>query len=203
MEDKACIGIIFRTPDYGKVKKRLASTIGEERALRAYTVMLYATISNVSGLDRIDIFGFYEGRFPEEISTISRFKEILPQEGQELGERLLRAIERLSKAGYKKILLIGADSPDLPADNIKEAFRALDNFDLVIGPSEDGGYYLIGMKEPLFFIFQEIPWGGSEVLKTTLRMALQKGLSVYLLPRWYDIDTEKDLKRWFSKCLNY
>lgn len=196
---KSSLGLIFRTPEYGRVKKRLALEIGVERALLVYTEMLEATIKNISGLKDVDIFGFYEGNFPD-INKKFIFKDLLPQKGDDFGAKLHKAIEYLYKRGYKKIALIGSDSPDLPQNYIREAFSRLDNFDLVIGPSEDGGYYLIAMKEPLEFLFQNIPWGEREVLKLTIEKAKKKGLPFYLLPEWYDIDSASDLRRW---PLNY
>lgn len=198
MTDKHCIGLIFRTPEYGKVKKRLASQVGNEKALLAYTLMLSATIQNISVLKDIDIFGFYDGRFPEEISKKGCFKKIIPQKGKDLGKKLLEAIKYLFNEGYNRIALMGTDSPDLPIDYIKDAFKKLDNFDLVIGPSEDGGYYLIAMKKPMKFIFQDIPWGTRNVLNKTLKIAEKNRVSSFLLPEWYDIDTLDNLERWLT-----
>lgn len=82
MTDKHCIGLIFRTPEYGKVKKRLASQVGNEKALLAYTLMLSATIQNISVLKDIDIFGFYDGRFPEEISKKAVSKKLFLRKGR-------------------------------------------------------------------------------------------------------------------------
>lgn len=196
MTGKKCIGLIFRTPEHGRVKNRLASQIGNEKTLLVYTLMLNATFQNISVLEDIDIYGFYDGGFPEDIYKKGWFKKIIPQKGEDLGEKLLEATKYLFNKGYNRIALMGADSPDLPVSHIKEALKKLDNFDLVIGPSEDGGYYLIAMKEPLNYIFKNIPWGSNEVLKSTIRIAQKKKISLYLLPEWYDIDTLKDLKRW-------
>ncbi|MFN3479899.1 MAG: TIGR04282 family arsenosugar biosynthesis glycosyltransferase [Thermodesulfovibrionales bacterium] len=189
------LGIIFRTPEYGKVKKRLASETGHGRALSVYKEMLFTTMEKVLLLNNLDIYGFYDGRFPEDIV---RFKKIIliPQRGRDLGEKLYDAICYLYKKSYRKIVLIGADSPDLPSEYISEAFSWLDSFDLVIGPSKDGGYYLIGMKRPLDIIFRDIPWGGPEVLKRTISNIETQGLSHFLLPQWYDIDNLETLKKW-------
>jgi rSAM/selenodomain-associated transferase 1 len=195
---KPSLGVIFRTPEYGRVKKRLASEIGDQNALSAYKLMLDATIENISLLQGIDIFGFYEGRFPEEIQRRYKFKELIAQKGEDLGERLLNAIKEIFNRGYGRIVLIGADSPDLPLAYIQEAFSRLDSFDIVIGPSDDGGYYLIGLKEPFESLFRDINWGGPSVLKETIDIIKSIGLCFYLLAEWYDIDCEERLNRWLE-----
>lgn len=196
MKANNSLGIIFRTPEYGKVKKRLASEIGPERALAIFKKMLSATIEKALLLDNVDIYGFYDGKFPEDIAL--RFKKVIliPQRGKDLGEKLYNAASYLHKKLYRKITLIGSDSPDLPSKYITEAFSRLNYFDVIIGPSEDGGYYLIGMKRPLDTIFRDTPWGSPDVLKRTISKVVRENLSYYLLPPWYDIDDLKTLKRW-------
>ncbi len=196
MHNRYALGIIFRTPEYGRVKKRLALEIGAEKTLSIYRAMLTTILKKVVNLKYIDIYGFYDGSFPEEAA--SRFSEIplVHQKGKDLGERLYNAVDYLYVRGYGKIVLIGSDSPDLPPEYISETFSGLDSFDIVIGPSEDGGYYLIGMKKPVDFLFTDIPWGCPDVFKKTIFTIKTQGLSYYLLPRWYDIDDLKTLKRW-------
>jgi hypothetical protein len=210
MVNKSALGIFFRIPIYGKVKKRLASEIGEEAALNAYKSMLNVTIDNVSRLQDTDIFGFYEGEktslhitlfsfrkggqkgFPEKISLI-------PQKGKNLGGRMFNAIKCLFEKGYERVLLIGIDSPDLPLSSIVDAFKKLEYYELVIGPSEDGGYYLIGLTKPIKNLFTNIHWGSSNVLNETISRAEYSRISYFLLPRWYDIDNLNNLLRWKRK----
>ncbi|MGB9716346.1 MAG: TIGR04282 family arsenosugar biosynthesis glycosyltransferase [Thermodesulfovibrionales bacterium] len=206
MKLESAIGIFFRVPHFGKVKKRLANDTGKHFALKAYKSMLKETFENVSGLKGIDIYGFYDGELSSENcllnsdnASIDPFKKgvpLIPQKGNNLGERMYNAIQLLLNTGYQKVSLIGADSPDLPVSFIDMAFRKLDLYDLVIGPTEDGGYYLIGMKKPLDEIFKSIQWGQDTVLKDTISNALNLGISYFLLPEWYDIDEIDNLKRW-------
>ncbi|MFN3740555.1 MAG: TIGR04282 family arsenosugar biosynthesis glycosyltransferase [Thermodesulfovibrionales bacterium] len=195
MTDKS-LGIIFRTPEYGKVKKRLASETGHEMALSIYKKMLFTTMQKALLLDNVEIYGFYDGRFPQDIAL--RYKKIIliPQRGKDLGEKLYNAASYLYEKGYRKIVLIGADSPDLPVEYIQEAFSRLDSSDVVIGPSEDGGYYLIGMKRPEDYLFKDIPWGSPEVLKRTISKIEKQEPSYFLLPEWYDIDDLERLRKW-------
>jgi rSAM/selenodomain-associated transferase 1 len=210
---KSALGIFFRSPALGKVKKRLAYEIGEDAALKAYESMLNATIENVSKLKGIDIYGFYEGeitslnfRMPSDNPPIPPLEKsgkegfeklpLVAQEGGNLGERMYKAIQWFFDKGYQKVLLIGTDSPDLPLFFIKEAFQKLDSYELVIGPSEDGGYYLIGMKEPLEMVFKNMEWGSDTVLNDTILHVHTAKKSYFLLSEWYDIDDFNTLNRW-------
>jgi len=197
MEKKidSSLGVFFRTPEYGKVKTRLASWIGHEKTLAIYNEMLKVTFKKALRIFSIaDLYGFYDG--PEPTGYNIREIELLPQKGNDLGEKICNALNILFQKGYKKVILIGSDSPDLPTVYIKEAFERLNIFRLVIGPSEDGGYYLIGMTEPLEFLFKDIPWSTSSVLMKTLDLATRHGIEYSLLPEWYDVDDLEGLRKW-------
>ena len=229
MSKKSALGIFFRIPLYGKVKKRLAAEIGKDAALKAYRSMLDATIENVLRIQGIDIYGFYEGEniyhpplyplpsregevewyfskgeeFPLSLRERVRVRGMkfscMSQKGNNLGERMSNAIQWLFQKGYEKVSLIGADSPDLPPSFITDALEKLDSYDLVIGPSEDGGYYLISMNKPFDIIFKNINWGHKNVLKDTVSKAKAVGISYFLLPKWYDIDDLNSFNRWKLK----
>jgi hypothetical protein len=191
---------MFRIPEYGKVKKRLAAQIGDDRAFRAYVAMLYETIQNVSRLTDVDIYGFYEGAVSAQNNLLKMFQSI-PQNGKDMGEKMFNASMWLFEKGYNKAVLIGSDSPDLPIEYIKDAFIKLDFYKLVIGPAKDGGYYLIGMNMPLDVIFKGIKWGSNSVLKDTISIAEDKGIGYFLLSQWYDIDDIESLKQWKNQQL--
>ncbi|MBM4137419.1 MAG: glycosyltransferase, partial [Nitrospira sp.] len=192
--------------EYGRVKKRLAAEIGEEAALKAYAEMLRATFNNVSKLQCVDIYGFYEGEVIEKggkggfekggIFELLKKTPLHPQRGNDLGKRMYNAIKWLSQKGYKKVALIGSDSPDLPSSFIKDAFERLESHELVIGPAEDGGYYLIGMKKPMDILFKNMQWGSNNVLKDTITHAVNAGINYFLLPQWYDVDNLNSLNQW-------
>ena len=198
---KPALGVFFRVPESGKVKKRLSAEIGETAALQAYDSMLSATMDKISGLTAIDIYGFYEGdaarlkELPFEISFIR-------QHGNDLGERMADAFALLFGKKHEKVALIGSDSPDLPLSFITAAFESLDASDLVLGPSEDGGYYLIGMKKLIEGIFKGVKWGTEDALKHTIANADDAGINYSLLPEWYDIDDLESLKRWENLTLS-
>lgn len=204
--NKSALGIIFRIPEYGKIKKRLAAHIGNEEALKAYSSMLHETFKKVRQLSRqdnsIDVYGFYDGTISKNESLLKDI-QTMPQDGRDLGEKMYNAIKYLHETGYKKFVLIGADSPDLPIHYIKDAFLKLNDYELVLGPTEDGGYYLIGMNRPLSAIFKDIQWGSSNVLHDTIKKAENKEIRYFLIPFWYDIDTPDDLNRWRHNAKTY
>lgn len=194
-KSESALGIFFRIPELGKVKRRLAKQIGDEEALKVYQAMLIETMKNVQKLEGINLYGFYAGSLEPSLefpSTIS----YIPQKGIDLGERMLNALAYLFEKGYKKVVLIGSDSPDLPIDYIKQAFQMFNKYALVIGPSKDGGYYLIGMNKPLNEIFKDIVWGSKHVFQDTLLKAKEANINFFLLPEWYDIDDLESLIRW-------
>lgn len=121
---------------------------------------------------------------------------LMPQSGGDLGARMSAAFAGLFAAGYLRVILIGSDLPTLPADRLREAERALcRGADLVLGPSEDGGYYLMGLARSHEAIFQGVTWSGPDVFVQTRRRAEAAGLRVVTVAPWYDVDTPADLRR--------
>ena len=120
---------------------------------------------------------------------------LLAQPEGDLGRRLLAAFEAALADGARTPVLIGSDSPTLPSNLLRAGQRLLANHDVVVGPAEDGGYYLVGMNRLQPAIFEGIDWGESVVLEQTLARAASAGLRVATLPYWYDIDTADDLAR--------
>ncbi len=120
----------------------------------------------------------------------------IPQMGENLGEKMKNAFTEAFSMNFKKVLLIGSDIPDLPLEFIEEAFRSLHEKDAVIGPSVDGGYYLIGFKDITFLprAFEKIPWSTDRVFDETMKIFESKRLAVHTLPRLRDIDTVEDLR---------
>ena len=121
---------------------------------------------------------------------------LLPVKGTDIGECLIAALSGLLERGYQKAIALNSDGPTLPPLFLVQAIHKLDGVDLVIGPAEDGGYYLIGMKRIITpEIFQAIDWSTLMVLTQTLERVSDLSMSVRLLPAWYDVDTPEDLAR--------
>ncbi len=188
---KQALIIFVKNKIAGKVKTRLAATIGEQAALHIYQQLLAHTHSAVENL-KVDKFVFYADHLEEDIWTGADFKKQM-QQGSDLGERMKNAFNNLFENGYEKALIIGTDCPGIEEEIIENAFAQLDNFDVIIGPAKDGGYYLLGMKKLLSFLFQNIKWSTRSVLKDTIAICKQHKLSYFLLPQLADIDVEKDL----------
>jgi len=128
---------------------------------------------------------------------------LLPQRGDEFGERLYFAVEDLFKCGFESVCLIDSDSPTVPAENVEQAVELLGRSEdrVVLGPSDDGGYYLIGMKKPYRHLFEEIDWSTERVLNQTMQRATEIGIEVKLLPTGYDVDDDASLHRLCNELL--
>lgn len=189
---KNAIALIFRIPEKGKVKTRLAEEIGEEKAFYYYSLMLNETISLCKKVKNVELIGFYKGSknlFPFNFPVIK-------QRGRNLGKIISNSINHLKNLGYHKIIIIGSDSPDIPEDYFYDALKSLDEYDYVIGPTEDGGFYLFGCTEYTEGLFLGIRWSTSLVFETISNNIIALGKSFKILPLWYDIDDIKSLDRW-------
>jgi rSAM/selenodomain-associated transferase 1 len=193
------VAVMARVPGAAPVKSRLHAALTAARATELYRCFL---------LDRLDALAAVPGVAPVVAFTPpearARMAALLPpqfglvaQEGLGLSERLTRLFARLLAAGYPAALAMDSDSPTLPMAYVAEAARTLaaDEADVVMGPSDDGGYYLIGLRAPRPALFADVPWSTPAVLEVTVARARGLGLRVRLLPRWYDVDTADDLRR--------
>jgi rSAM/selenodomain-associated transferase 1 len=183
----------------GKVKTRLASGMGELRALEIYRHLIQLTYSVLEDVP-VPVWTYFSDYIPE--STHSSVEKSLVQEGQDLGERMANAFARSFELGMEKVVLIGTDCPTLQSNHLNEAFEALTHSDLVVGPATDGGYYLIGMNRRADYLFEGITWSTSQVLSETLNVASQHGLTTTLLCELDDIDTQEDWQRYSSQFEN-
>lgn len=190
---KDALIIFAKNPEAGKVKTRLAATLGNEAALSIYQQLLSHTASVVNYLP-VDKFVFYSN-FTEELDAWDNtlfFKQV--QKGNDLGERMKNAFAAIFQKDYSKVLIIGTDCPDVDADMIMNAFTYLDSHDVVIGPAQDGGYYLLGMNQLYAQLFENIKWSTHTVFDETRMKCEALHLNYSLLPILRDIDHEEDLK---------
>lgn len=187
--------ILFaRHPVPGQVKTRLQSRISPEEACALYRAFLEDARGQLNALKDVDGFvavhgGEGESGFFEPF--VQSGVKVIGQEGADLGERMANVFSAKFNEGYEKVVVIGSDSPTMPAAYIEQALNTAR--DLVLGPSTDGGYYLIGMKEKVTDVFQGIHWGTEKVLAATLDKVNAASVSVDLLPPWYDVDHPEDL----------
>lgn len=191
---KRALAIFAKTPIPGRVKTRLCPPLSPRQCADLYRCMLLDTLGRVASLG-YHIVVFYEGDEPF-FRTAAPGATLIRQQQGTLGVRLEHAFDEMAALGYRARVVMGTDGPDLPLQRIPEAFDLLERgSDLVFGPAEDGGYYLVGLSGGYGTIFQEIPWSGPKVLETSLAQAKRSGLSVSLLPSWYDVDSYQDLIR--------
>jgi rSAM/selenodomain-associated transferase 1 len=184
--------IIFtRNPELGKVKTRLAKTIGNENALTIYKTLLVRTAKTVRKVN-CDKAVYYSVKIRDnDIWDASIFQKYL-QQGEDLGVRMLNAFKDAFNANYNKVVIIGSDLYNLTPRHINEAFERLHKHDIIIGPAHDGGYYLLGMKSLYSQVFKNKDWGTSSVFKDTLNDLQDQ--SIQFLETLNDIDVYDDLK---------
>ena len=185
--------IIFaRNPKLGKVKTRLAKTIGDFAALETYKILMKHTANVVEKNNAEKIVFYSEYINNNDVWAKIKCKKVKQSEG-DLGEKMQTAFEYAFELGYKKIVIIGSDVYSLKTEHIDSAFTQLETHDVVIGPAHDGGYYLLGLNFIIPELFEQKKWGTSSVLENTL--ADLNELNVTLLEPLNDIDTYEDLKK--------
>lgn len=188
--------IFVKFPEPGKVKTRLAQDMGKKKAAQIYSRMARTIINKLSKSKDYKVMIFFDP--PERKADVKTWLQyngckFLPQEGSSLGERMANAFRWAFSLGEEKAVIIGTDCIDISNDLICESFDALDKTDVVLGPAEDGGYYLLGLKKLTPEIFNNIDWSTNRVLNQTLEKLGEKGLSFKLLQTLKDIDTVSDL----------
>ena len=182
--------LFTRNPELGKAKTRLAKTVGDETALEIYKFLLRKT-RDISLEVTSDKAVYYSVKVREHDIWDSKIYQKHQQIGQDLGIRMLHAFKNGFDAGYEKVMIIGSDLYDLTSQNIENAFIQLNTNDVVIGPAEDGGYYLLGMNSLHPKIFKNKVWGTASVRKDTLDDLISK--KVKLLEIMNDIDIYEDI----------
>jgi rSAM/selenodomain-associated transferase 1 len=195
--------VFARLPELGKVKTRIAADLGAPRALAIYESMLREILGAIGTSSPLTEIEFLWPPTPHANGALLRraFGQhaVAMQTGATLGDRMSMAFsERFFFHRTEKIVAIGVDDPRLPRDVVDQAFALLDSCEYVIGPAEDGGYYLFGCRALSFEpeVFQDIEWGTSSVLARTVRKIAATGRTVAILPERMDIDTAGDLERY-------
>jgi len=196
-DKKEALIVFAREPKEGKVKTRLLSDLSPRFVTRLYKAFLKDIFQMAQKVHCDERFIYYAGQsgstpFLEKYRRKFRLRR---QTGKDLGERMFRGFRFCLCHSFHKVIIIGTDCLTLFPKDIQSAYRALDHADCVLGPSKDGGYYLIGMKEPFSELFGQIDWSTSSVLKQTLKKAKQHKRSVKLLRLKEDIDTIASLRR--------
>jgi rSAM/selenodomain-associated transferase 1 len=194
--DNALI-VVAREPVAGSTKTRLCPPFTPESAAEFYRRLLLDTLALMSRLKVADRVVAYTPADAHAYFTrlVPNGFRLVPQQGADLGERLSSALRHHFDLGYRRVVIMNSDGPTLPLACLEAAFSELDRADVTLGPSHDGGYYLIGMNQLHPELFHGIAWSTERVLKQTLVACHHMGLTVHELPRWYDVDVFDDLER--------
>lgn len=192
--------LFVKAPRIGTVKTRLQPELTPEQSLLLYQAMVEDLVQQFDDVGFCDLKIFFHpaDAYEEMKNWLGSALEYFPQHGNDLGEKMHRAIVEMLDQKYKKVALIGSDIPTMDSTALVQAFTALDDYDVVLGPCNDGGYYLIGMKQPQPGLFETIDWSTSAVLRQTIQRAQMAGLDVFQLPQKSDLDTFADLRDLWS-----
>jgi rSAM/selenodomain-associated transferase 1 len=184
--------VFVKNPVRGRVKTRLARTIGDGRALWVYEKLLEHTRQAARGV-AAQRWVCYSDFVPAADAWLKGGFAARRQEGETLGDRMQEAFRQGFAAGYGPIVIIGSDCPEMSPALLEEAFRQLVSFPVVLGPATDGGYYLLGMNYLVESLFQDKPWSTPNVLAETVADLQRADIPYALLPVLSDVDEAADL----------
>jgi hypothetical protein len=215
-QNDSCILLFIKRPVAGTVKTRLAESIGAENATGLYRRFVLDLLTLLEGLaapfricyapsDAEGDTGVEDDAENEFVDWLGCEYSYVPQIGKDLGERMKNALLEAFSDGYKRALVIGSDSPDLPEAIISQAITALhSHLGPVIGPANDGGYYLIGFSKERFLphAFDDITWSTDSVFDRTMQIFAKHDQRAHTLPKWHDVDTIGDLKLLIGRSVN-
>ena len=195
-ETNRTLVIMAKAPRLGSVKTRLAGSLSLEAVTELYRCLLSDTISLTQSLDRVNVEIMCPAADVEELSrAVPKIIPIVPQTGEGLAAGLDSVFAHFADAGRHRVIAFNSDSPHLPASVLKSAFDLLEERDLVVGPTHDGGYFLVGAKVSHPNLFTREGMGTANALEALLTRARALGLSQHLTEPFYDIDVEGDLSR--------
>jgi uncharacterized protein len=200
MSGSRALLVFAKTPQPGKVKTRLLAAVSAKVAAALHEACVVDTLRVVRKMRGCDVFVFAAGgmgyfrKLVKKLGGGARVR-VLPQRGLNLGARMENAFGKCFRMGYREVVVIGTDTPWMGAERVRQAFGKLRANDVVIGPAEDGGYYLLGTRKLVPEIFQKIPWSTERVLELTLNVIAKERLTGRLLRRDFDLDRPEDLRR--------
>ena len=191
---ESCLIVFVKGPVAGKVKTRLAKSIGADHAANVYKALLAHTYRLVLPVPFSRCIYYDDHVVAEDLWSAGGFEKYL-QTGDTLGNKMANAFEEQFQRGYKHVIIIGSDNPELSTADIMDAETRLENHDVVIGPASDGGYYLLGLNKPIPALLQGMPWSSSRLLAYTIMVLEKESLRYALLPVRRDIDTGDDYRQ--------
>ncbi len=188
--------VVAKRPAAGQTKTRLTPPLSPQQAAQLYESFLCDTLDLMLSVKQAHRIVAY---LPEGEESYFRGLapgfDLTPQHGGDLGQRLDNALTACLSGGFEHAVIMDSDSPTLPAEYLARAFSSLDSADVVLGPCDDGGYYLIGLNRPAPRLLRGVRMSTPTVTRDTIALAHEQGLSVARLPAWYDVDTVSELER--------
>ena len=200
MSGSRALLVFAKTPKPGKVKTRLLAAVSPEAAAALHAACISDALRLARSVPGCDVFVFAAGG-TNYFQQLTKLREtgkrirVLPQRGADLGARMENAFRKCFALDYRQVVVIGTDTPWMGTNRLRQAFADLRANDVVIGPAEDGGYYLLGMRKMVAAIFRKIPWSTERVLELTLKAIAGTKLRSKLLRRDFDLDRPEDLHR--------
>lgn len=189
--------VVAKRPVPGNTKTRLSPPLSPEQASVLYECFLIDTLNQIRKVEAVErVIAYLPANAHSYFHRLAPDFQLIQQEGPDLGARLDKALTAYLSRGYKHAVIMDSDSPTLPADHLSEAFATLsDGADVVLGPCDDGGYYLIGCNQPVPRLLREVRMSTPTVAADTIRLANEVGLNLVQLPTWYDVDDGYSLLR--------
>ena len=189
--------VVAKRPQPGHTKTRLTPPLAPDQAAALYQCFLQDTLDLIRQVPDVHpAIAYLPADARDYFAALAPDFELLLQEGPDLGTRLDNALTRYLERGYERVAIMNSDGPTLPPAFLADAFDRLgEGADVVLGPADDGGYYLIGLKDPAPFLLRGVRMSTPDVLADTLALAAEAGLKVALLPEWYDVDDIASLAR--------
>lgn len=192
------LAVMTKAPIPGSVKTRMVPPLTHEQAAELCRALLFDQLEHLSALADVDLFVAFT---PAEAVTLIESLvppgfQYFPQRGADLGARMNAVFYELRRRGHRNLVVMGSDLPALPLNILNDAFQALEaeRQRIVLGPSRDGGYYLVGMNRPTPEIFNEMSWSHDRVFSQTIEKLASLGIDFTTLPGWFDLDTIEDIE---------
>ncbi|MGB8212593.1 MAG: TIGR04282 family arsenosugar biosynthesis glycosyltransferase [Anaerolineales bacterium] len=189
--------VVAKQPAPGQTKTRLSPPLSLEQASALYECFLQDTLEQMRQVGNVQrVIAYLPADAEDHFRRLAPDFQLIPQEGPDLGTRLDNALTACLARGHPSAVIMDSDSPTIPASYLSQAFAHLtDGADVCIGPCEDGGYYLIGVRRPAPRLLREVRMSTPSVAADTLALAKEEGLRVGILPTWYDVDDAASLAR--------
>ncbi len=196
--------VMAKRPTPGRTKTRLSPPLSPDQAAALYECLLQDTLHLMRQVpDTQPVIAYYPNSATAYFASLAPDFELLAQTGSDLGARLDNALSHYLHLGYRRVAAMNSDGPSLPTKYLAAAFEALtENIDVVLGPSDDGGYYLIGLKQPAPRLLRGVQMSTVHVAADTMALARAEGLRLKLLPKWYDVDDGDSLARLVTELSN-